>query len=85
MLSNLKKLKFLLILKLTLKFFREFVILTIFAKLINLNNLKNNIFLKKKFFNANENIYNFINFYIKINNKKTYYFFIKFIGYITQF
>jgi len=45
--SNLKKLKFLLILKLIFKFFKEFTILIIFIKLINLNSLKNNIFLEK--------------------------------------
>jgi len=47
MFLNLKKLKPLLILKLTLKFFKEFAISAIFAKLINLNNLKKNISLKK--------------------------------------
>jgi len=46
-LSNLKELKLLLILKLILKFLKEFIMLAIFIKLINLNNLKNNIFLKK--------------------------------------
>ena len=46
-LLNLKKLKFLLILKLIFKFFKEFTILIIFIKLINLNSLKNNIFLEK--------------------------------------
>jgi len=45
-LSNLKELKSLLILKLTPKFFKEFIILAIFAKLINLSSLKNNAFLK---------------------------------------
>jgi len=49
MLLNLKKLKFLSILKLTLKFFKEFAILVIFAKLINLNSLKNNASLKRWF------------------------------------
>jgi len=82
---NLKKLKSLLILKLTFKFFKEFIIFVTFIKLINLNNLKNDISLKKIIFNVNENIYNFINFYIKINNKEIYYFFVKFINYIMQF
>jgi len=45
--SNLKKLKFLLILKLIFKFFKEFAILAIFTKLIDVNNLKDNTFLKK--------------------------------------
>jgi len=47
MFSNLKKLKPLLILKLIFRFSREFVILIIFVKLINLSNLKNNTSLKK--------------------------------------
>jgi len=46
MFLNLKELKFLLILKLTFKFFKEFIMLVIFIKLINLNSLKNNISLK---------------------------------------
>jgi len=33
-------------------------------------------------FNVNKGIYNFINFNIKINDKKIYYFFAKFISYI---
>jgi len=45
--SNLKKLELLLILKLTSKFFKEFAIFATFVKLINLNNPKNNAFLKK--------------------------------------
>jgi len=77
---NLKELKSLLILKLIFKFFKEFTIFATFAKLINLNNLKDNTFLKKIIFNINKNIYNFINFYIKVNNKKIYYFFVKFIN-----
>jgi len=85
MLLNLKKLKFLLILKLIFKFLKKFIIFAIFAKLINLNNLKNNTFLKKIIFNINKNIYNLINFNIKINNKEMYYFFAKFISYIMQF
>ena len=47
MFLNLEKLKSLLILKLIFKFFRKFTMLVIFAKLINLNNLKNNAFLKR--------------------------------------
>jgi len=47
MFLNLEKLKFLLILKLIFKFFREFIMLVIFIKLIDLNNLKDNTFLKK--------------------------------------
>ena len=46
---NLKKLKLLLILKLTFEFFKEFAIFVIFIKLINLNGLKNNISLKRWF------------------------------------
>ena len=47
MLPNLKKLKFLLILKLILKFFKKFIMPATFAKLTNLNNPKNNTFLKE--------------------------------------
>ena len=46
---NLKKLKLLLILKLIFRFFKKFTMFTIFAKLINLNNPKNNASLKKWF------------------------------------
>ena len=43
---DLKKLKLLLILKLTFKFLREFIMLVIFAKLIDLDGPKNNAFLE---------------------------------------
>ena len=45
-LSNLKELKFLLILKLIFRFFREFTMPAIFVKLIDLNSSENNASLK---------------------------------------